>query len=40
MWLAVARLPVTEQFAGADELLLASVALVVPLVVVHTFVQL
>ena len=32
MWLAVARLPVNAQFAGADVLVLAAAALVGPLI--------
>ena len=40
VWLAVTCLPVIAQSAGADVLLLAAPALVDPLVVVHTFVQL
>ena len=39
MWLAVARLPVTAQFAAADVLLLATAALVGPLVGVLPLVQ-
>ena len=39
MWLAVARLPVNAQFAGADVLLLAAAALVGSLVVVQLLMQ-